>query len=284
MRPPPRPPADPGQARGPADDGTGERYDLRMRTSHSPDAGELAPALHAHPSGVGVVDKSVAILDALESGPATLAQLVAATGIARPTLHRLAAALTHHRLVAKDLQGRYVLGSRLAELASAAGEDRLTSAAGPVLQWLRDACGESAQVFRRQADARVCVASAERPWGLRDTIPVGTRMSMKAGSAAQVLLAWEDHDRLVEGLAGAVFTPTVLAAVRRRGWAQSLAERESGVASVSAPVRGPNGRVIAAVSISGPLERLSRQPGRMHAESVVAAAGRLTELIRAGDA
>lgn len=239
---------------------------------------------HRAPSGVGVVDKSAAILDALESGPATLAQLVTTTGIARPTLHRLAAALTHHRLVGKDLHGRYVLGSRLTELASAAGEDRLTTAAGPVLLWLRDATGESSQVFRRQADARVCVASAERPVGLRDTIPVGTRMSMKAGSAAQVLLAWEDHERLVEGLAGAVFTPTVLAAVRRRGWAQSLAEREPGVASVSAPVRGPSGRVIAAVSISGPLERLTRQPGRVHADAVVAAATRLTELIRAGEA
>ena len=244
----------------------------------------IGPSLHRHPSGVGVVDKSVAILDALESGPATLAQLVTATGIARPTLHRLAAALTHHRMVGKDLQGRYVLGTRLAELASAAGEDRLTTASGPVLLWLRDATGESAQVFRRQADSRVCVASAERPWGLRDTIPVGARMSMKAGSAAQVLLAWEDHERLVEGLAGAVFTPTVLAAVRRRGWAQSLAEREPGVASVSAPVRGPSGRVIAAVSISGPLERLSRQPGRLHADAVVSAATRLTELIRAGEA
>ena len=143
------------QGRSSGDAGHPGRYHLGMQTSHTPDAGGLAPALHAHPSGVGVVDKSVAILDALESGPATLAQLVASTGIARPTLHRLAAALTHHRLVTKDLQGRYVLGSRLAELASAAGEDRLTSVAGPVLQWLRDACGESAQVFRRQADVRV---------------------------------------------------------------------------------------------------------------------------------
>ena len=65
---------------------------------------------------------------------------------------------------------------------------------------------------------------------------------------------------------------------------RSLAEREPGVASVSAPVRGPSGRVIAAVSISGPLERLSRQPGRLHADAVVSAATRLTELIRAGEA
>ena len=124
------------------------------------------------------------------------------------------------------------------------------------------------------------MASAERPIGLRDSIPVGTQLSMKAGSAAQVLLAWEDHERLVEGLQGARFTPTVLAGVRRRGWGESLGEREPGVASVSAPVRGSSGRVIAAVSISGPIERLSRQPGRLHAPAVIAAAERLSEVLR----
>ena len=231
-------------------------------------------------SGVGVIDKAAMVLDALEAGPTTLAQLVAATGLARPTVHRLALALMHHRLVGRDIQGRFVLGSRLVELASAAGEDRLIASAGPVLLALRDATGESSQVFRRQGEWRVCVASAERPIGLRDTIPVGTQLSMKAGSAAQVLLAWEDYDRLLEGLQNARFTPTVLAGVRRRGWAQSLGEREPGVASVSAPVRGPSGRVIAAVSISGPIERLTRQPGRIHAEVVSKAAAQLTEALR----
>ena len=160
-----------------------------------------------NPSGVGVIDKAAMVLDTLEAGPTSLAQLVAATGLARPTAHRLALALVHHRLVSRDMQGRFVLGSRLVELAAAAGEDRLIAAAGPVLMNLRDATGESAQVFRRQGDARVCVASAERPIGLRDTIPVGTQLSMKAGSAAQVLLAWEDHERLLEGLHGRAFHP-----------------------------------------------------------------------------
>ena len=90
-------------------------------------------------SGVGVIDKAAQVLDALEAGPTTLAQLVAATGLARPTVHRLALALVHHRLVSRDIQGRFVLGSRLVELASAAGEDRLIASAGPVLMQLRDA-------------------------------------------------------------------------------------------------------------------------------------------------
>lgn len=230
-------------------------------------------------SGVGVLDKAAVVLGALEAGPSTLAQLVAATGLARPTAHRLAVALEHHHLVARDMQGRFVLGPRLGELAAAAGEDRLLACAGPMLAALRDHTGESAQLFRRQGNQRVCVAAAERPVGLRDSIPVGSSMSMLAGSAAQVLLAWEEPDRLHRGLQGARFTATALSGVRRRGWAQSIGEREAGVASVSAPVRGPSGRVVASVSISGPIERLSRQPGRLHAAAVVAGANKLTEVL-----
>ncbi|OFL65485.1 MULTISPECIES: IclR family transcriptional regulator [unclassified Brevibacterium] len=230
-------------------------------------------------SGVGVIDKASAVLAALEAGPASLAELVALTGLARPTAHRLAVALEYHRFVGRDLQGRFILGPRLTELSSAAGEDRLLAAAGPILAQLRDRTGESAQLFRRQGDLRLCVAAVERPVGLRDSVPVGATLSMRAGSAAQVLLAWEEPDRLHSGLRGARFSATMLSGVRRRGWAQSIAERERGVASVSAPVRGPSNRVVAAVSISGPVDRLTRQPGRLHAQSVVEAARALTEAL-----
>jgi DNA-binding IclR family transcriptional regulator len=226
-------------------------------------------------SGVGVLDKVVTLLDVLADGPASLAQLVAASGLSRPTTHRIAVALEHHGLVSRDDAGRFVLGPRVAELATAASGDVLVAAAGPVLARLQDRTGESAQVFRRRGADRVCVAAAERPAGLRDTIPVGTVLSMYAGSAAQVLLAWEEPERLPRLLASARFTPATLAGVRRRGWAQSVGEREPGVASVSAPVRARHGRVVAAVSVSGPIERLGRSPGRLHAQAVLAAADQL---------
>ncbi|MGH3216184.1 MAG: IclR family transcriptional regulator domain-containing protein, partial [Trebonia sp.] len=71
-----------------------------------------------------------------------------------------------------------------------------------------------------------------------------------------------------------------LASVRRRGWAASAAEREPGVASVSAPVRGAGGKVLAAISVSGPIERLTRSPGRLHAGAVVAAGDKVSDLLR----
>ncbi|MBO0828612.1 MAG: IclR family transcriptional regulator [Streptosporangiales bacterium] len=232
-------------------------------------------------SGVGVLDKAVHILSALESGPASLASLVAATGLARPTAHRLAVALEHHRMVTRDAQGRFVLGPRLGELATAAGEDRLLATANPMLAQLRDQTGESTQLFRRQGESRVCVASAERlSGGLRDVVPVGSALPMTAGSGAQILLAWEEPERLHRGLRQAKFTATTLAQVRRRGWAQSVGERERGVASVSAPVRGTGNRVIAAISVSGPIDRVGRAPGRLYAEPVVRAAERVSEVLR----
>ena len=200
----------------------------------------------ANASGVGVIDKASYVLAALEAGPQTLTQLVTATHLARPTAHRLAVALEFHRFVARDSQGRFVLGPRLGELASAAGEDRLLASANPVLVALRDHTGESAQLYRRQGEQRVCVAAAERSIGLRDSIPIGLTLSMKAGSAAQILLAWEEPDQLHRGLHGASFTATNLSAVRRRGWAQSIAGGGGGRACLAAPGRGASGRGVAA--------------------------------------
>lgn len=82
-------------------------------------------------SGVGVLDKAALVLSALESGPATLAGLVAATGLARPTAHRLAVALEHHRMVARDMQGRFILGPAWPSWPRPAGEDRLLATMRP---------------------------------------------------------------------------------------------------------------------------------------------------------
>jgi len=222
-------------------------------------------------SGVGVLDKSVVILTAIaERGPCTLGDLVAATDISRPTAHRLASALECHGLVGRDAGGRFRLGPRwLTWGARARAGMELVDGAQPVLDALRDATDESAQLFVREADRRVCVAASERPSGLRDTVPVGAILPMNAGSAAKVLRAWDTEG--TRGDAGAA----ELATVRRRGWAASVGEREAGVASVSAPVLDSSGRVVGAVSVSGPIGRLGRQPGRRYSKPVLAAARRL---------
>src|SRR5919201_4129234 len=104
-------------------------------------------------SGIGVVDKSVAILTSVAAQPRSLADLVEATALPRATAHRLAVALEVHRLLARDADGRFVLGPRVGELAAAL-PDPLVAAAGPVLAWVRDESGESAQLYRRDGADR----------------------------------------------------------------------------------------------------------------------------------
>jgi DNA-binding IclR family transcriptional regulator len=191
-------------------------------------------------SGIGVLDKAFSIVDALEAGPRSLNDLVAATGIARATAHRLAVALEAHGMVRRDGDGRFVLGSRLLPLADLAR---------PALERLRDETGESVQLYVRQGDVRVCVASLESPHGLRTIVDVGATLPIEVGSAGRVL----------RGEA-------------KGGWVQTVEEREPGVASVSAPVVEAHGHVVAAVSVSGPVGRMTRGPGRKYGAAVAAAA------------
>ncbi|HEY5856352.1 MAG TPA: IclR family transcriptional regulator [Aldersonia sp.] len=225
-------------------------------------------------SGIGVLDKAVAVLTTTAERPCSLNELVARTGLPRATAHRLAVGLEVHRLLARDEDGAWRPGPALSELAAGAN-DTLVEAAGSVLPRLREITGESVQLYRREGSTRVCVASMEPPAGLRDTVLVGARLPMTAGSGAKVLLAWADLHLQRAVLPEASFTERALLEVRRRGWAQSAGEREPGVASVSAPVRDSSGSVIAAVSVSGPIDRMGRRPGARWAADLLAAADAL---------
>jgi len=220
-------------------------------------------------STVGVIDKSVAILEALSKGPRSLSDLVEETGLARPTIHRLAVALEAHGIVGRDGDGRFRLGRRLILWGSGTGlADTLVDAASDVLSALSLKTGESAQLFIRDGSSRVCIAAFDRPTGLRDTVPVGAVLSLQAGSGAKALMAWAS-----EG--GSSADTAELAQVRRRGWAESVAEREAGVASVSAPVFDGPGVVVAAVGVSGPIDRFGSSPGKRFGSAVREAARKL---------
>jgi DNA-binding IclR family transcriptional regulator len=223
-------------------------------------------------TGVQTLDRAVAILEVVaDAGPVSLAGLAEATGLTRPTVHRIAGALEAHGLLGRDDRGRLRLGGRLVGWGALAGRSLgLAQVAGPVLEALLASTGESTQLYVREGDRRVCVASAERTSGLRDTVPLGASLPLTAGSGGAVLLAWAaDAERFPD------VRSERLADVRARGWAESVGEREAGVASVSAPVRDPAGVVLAAISVSGPVERLGRRPGTRLAAPVLEAAAAL---------
>jgi len=228
-------------------------------------------------TGVGVLDRSMSLLGLLADGPRTLRSLAEASGLPRPTAHRLLVALESHGMVARDSGGAFRLGPRLTELAARAGGGlELGSLAAPALGRLHERTGESAQLYVRSGDQRLCVAARDASTGLRDSVPVGALLPLDAGSGGKVLLGWSDDASRFPGVPAAE-----LAAVRRRGWAASIAEREAGVASVSAPVLADR-RLLGAVCVSGPVSRLGQAPGRLLAPDVVAAAQDLAALAAPG--
>lgn len=210
-------------------------------------------------TGVGVLDKAMFLLHAVAEAPCTLAELEESTGLPRATAHRLATALEHHGMLRRDPEGRFELGLGLVPLGqAAAARFPLDDLARPVVAELRDETGESVQLFVREGSQRRCVLSLESTHGLRWIVPQGALLPLDVGSAGRVLSGERS----------------------RTGWIQSVGEREAGVASVSAPVIAADGAVVAALSVSGPLERLSRQPGRQYGGPVVAAAERISARLR----
>ncbi len=210
-------------------------------------------------TGVGVLDKAVHVLRAVADTPLTLNGLQAATGLPRATAHRLAVALEEHGLLRRDDDGRFDLGPELAALGRVASERfPLAALSLPVLERLRDDTGESVQLFVREGAQRRCVVSLQSPHALRWIVPEGVLFPLDAGSAGTVLRG----------------------ETTRAGWVQSVEEREAGVASVSAPVHDADGRVVAAVSISGPVERLTREPGRRFGPQVVATAAAISTALQ----
>ena len=210
-------------------------------------------------SGVGVLDKAFVVLNALVARPLSLSESVEATGIPRATCHRLLSALEHHGAVRRNNEGLYCLGPTLAGLGrGAAVQFPFLERAREIATEIRDRTGESVQVFIAETDGRRCIVSLDSPNGLRWIVPEGSLFPLSRGSAGKVL--------------SAKTAPT--------SWVESVEERVKGVASVSAPILDADGHVIAAISISGPLERMSRTPGAKFGTVVVRGAKTLSQFFQ----
>ena len=203
-------------------------------------------------SGVGVIDKAFLVLNALVQKPGTLSDVVEHTGLARATAHRLLLALEHHGAVRRNTDGTFCIGLSFVGFGHVASDQfPWVDRARDVARDLRDVTGESVQVYVPEGDGRRCVASFESTHGLRWIVPEGALLPLEKGSAGRVLSGQK---------------------LASDGWIETSEDREKGVASVSAPIVNGQGDVVAALSLSGPVERLSSHPGRKFGARVVKAA------------
>jgi DNA-binding IclR family transcriptional regulator len=246
------------------------------RPSDTRDEVRLARA--APETAVGTLDRVVDILNAVEAGARTYTDITRLTRLSKPTAHRLIRALEQHGFLLQVGGAGYALGPRLLSLASSAMRELpLRDLAHPALERLVKVTGESAQLYVRDGDERVCVDAVESDSELRTIVVVGATLPLTKGSAGKVFLAKatdEDRRRVLDGLPHeeAARLARMVATTARRGWADSIGEREAGVASVSAPVLDAVGGIVAAVSVSGPANRIGAMRGGRYATAVTAAA------------
>ena len=252
------------------------QFDLGVRERAAIEQGWSAATPPAPTTSVGVLDRSISIIDAVEGGARSFTAIAEATGLTKPTTHRLIGALQAHGLLMHVGGVGYALGPRFLALATTAlRELPLRQVARPYLEELARTTGESAQLYVRNGDRRICVDAVESDNELRTIVRVGASLPLGKGSAGKVFLAWGQVPARED--VGAI--ETALLTTRRRGWADSYGEREEGVASVSAPIFGPHDQLLAAISVSGPQARLAGQQAKRYGPALVDAARRIETLL-----
>lgn len=244
-------------------------------------------AVRAGSSAIRSVDRAIDVLEHLaREGTSAVTDVAVALGVHKSTASRLLSALEARGLVEQDGErGKYRLGFGIVRLAGAAAlRLDLVEQSRPVTRRLAAEVGETVNVARLEAGAAVNVDQVRGPAGITAYDWVGQRTPLHATSSGKVLLAHLDaaaRDRiLAEPLAR--FTPATitdpavlrrqLEAVRAAGWASTTEELEAGLNAVAAPIRGRDGAVIAAVSVSGPSYRLTADRVSEVAAAVTAAA------------
>ena len=190
--------------------------------------------------------------------------------LASSTVGRLLGTLQKAGLVTQSPQMRkYMLGPRVLTWAGRyTGFEGMRAVALPILDGLRQATRELTTLYVVDGDERVCVERLEGPQNIRAVVGLGERLPLYAGAGGKVLLAFLPPERRRATLARLVLArytdKTIrnrarlereLQAIRRQGYATSVAERFAGATAVAAPVRGADGGVIAAINVSGPSDR-----------------------------
>lgn len=269
------------------------------RTQKQAEGNEETEANRARPekqgrgagSAVQSVDRAVSVLEILARlGEAGVTEIADELEVHKSTAFRLLGVLENRGLVAqaKD-RGKYYLGAAVLRLAGAAAVRLDISQEGvPVCRELADELGETVNIAVLDDDAAVNIMQARGAASVTAQNWLGRRTPLHATSSGKVLLA-HLPPTLREGLlarplprftertiTGTAALRSELEAVVEQGYAFALEELELGLAAVAAPVRAHDGKVIGAISTSGPVYRLDSDRLPDLAKRTVAAAAELS--------
>jgi DNA-binding IclR family transcriptional regulator len=218
-------------------------------------------------TGVAAVNRALSILKAFEDSVdgMTLADLTTATGLYHSTILRLCESLESFGYLKRLADGRYMLGPTLFHLGMIyQGSFRLQDYALPVLRELVKQTGETAAVYVREDDVRLCLYRLEWQRSVRMHVREGERLTLEKGAAGKVLLAFA-------GDKGAT-----LKKVRDAGYAVSLGERDAESAAIAVPVFGVGQKLICAISLGIPRYRFDKKEFKLYLPFVMRAGAELT--------
>lgn len=211
------------------------------------------------------VDRALSILPLLAEGPANLEQVATRLEVHKSTALRLLRTLHEHGIVYRQPDQRYRLGARLFALAQEAMENLdVREIAHPHLAELNAACGHTVHLAVYEEDEVRYIDKVESRYPVRMYSRIGKPVAITVAAVSKLLLADLPEperravaERLDYPLYTARSTPsaaflTELAKVREQGWATDLGGHEESINCVAAPIRGAEGRVVAAMSVSAP--------------------------------
>jgi DNA-binding IclR family transcriptional regulator len=224
----------------------------------------------SHKAPVQSVDRAINILELLSrQGPSSVTQLALELEVHKSTAYRLLATLAGRNLVEQDDTEKYYLGKGLAELASTIFEDPdILEASRPVCQYLSGQVGETVTVSILEGDQATVIHQTTPPCNVLTVDWSGTRAPLHTTAAGKVLLAYLPSGKRRKLLCDPLETKTKqslenkgevereLLEVWEQGFGLSMAELEPGLNAVAAPIKDSRGRVVAALSVSGPESRL----------------------------
>ncbi|MFV0128077.1 IclR family transcriptional regulator [Streptomyces sp. HMX112] len=212
------------------------------------------------------VDRALSILPLLAEGPADLGQVAGRLGVHKSTALRLLRTLHQHGLVHRQQDQRYRLGARLFALAQEAFENLdVREIAHPHLVRLNERTGHTVHLAVHEEGEVLYIDKVDSRYPVRMYSRIGKPVAITVAAVAKLLLAdlpEAERRALAERLDYPAYTPrstpnaaaflAELATVREQGWATDLGGHEESINCVAAPVRGVDGRVVAAMSVSAP--------------------------------
>ena len=216
-------------------------------------------------------------------------------GIPKSTVYRYLSVLKKHRLVSEDtLPGVYRLGEGILSLARAVTRSSLQEIALPFMEKLQRDYGETVILSALRNDQGVCLEKVEGTHALRVSHDRGAIFPLHAGASGKALLAYlprEDRERIIREQGLPRFTKTTitdpnllrkeLARIRSQGYAESDGEVTEGTYGIGAPIYGRGGKIVAALSVAAPRQRLQGRNKEQIVRVVVEMAREISEEVQA---